>query len=69
MRLRGNYSEGIVEIESNNLDGFGMMKGKVSPEILQPAIFDGIGRFLIGRSTALPPELSLERDFSRNLKG
>lgn len=68
IRLRGNYSEGVVEIESNNLDGFGMMKSKVSPEILQPAIFDGIGRFLIGRSTALPQELLLERDFSRNLK-
>jgi hypothetical protein len=69
MRLRGNYSNGVVEMESNNLDGFGEMKGLLQPNALQTGIFDEIGRFLMGRSNALPKELGLERDFSRNLRG
>jgi hypothetical protein len=69
LRLRGNYAEGLIEIESNNLDGFGMMRSNVHPEVLQRNVLEGIGRFLIGRSSELPRELSLVRDFSRNLKG
>jgi hypothetical protein len=66
MRFLGNYTDGTVELESNNLDGFGVMKGKLNPELLQSNILDGIGRFLMGRSNVLPPELELVRDFSRN---
>lgn len=69
MRFRGNYADGTVEVESNNLDGFGMMKGKIHPEPLQAGVFDEVGRFLMGRSNALPQGLSLQRDFSRNLAG
>jgi hypothetical protein len=66
MRFEGNYDDGSVDFESNNLDGFGVLSGKLNPELLQSNIFDGIGRFLMGRSNALPQELELVRDFSRN---
>ena len=66
MRFLGNYADGTVELESNNLDGFGVMKGKLKPELLQSNILDGIGRFLMGRTGALPQELELTRDISRN---
>jgi hypothetical protein len=62
----GNYADGSVDLESNNLDGFGAMTGKLNPELLQSNILDGIGRFLMGRSSTLPPELDLVRNFSRN---
>jgi Holliday junction resolvase RusA-like endonuclease len=66
MRFLGNYTDGRVELESNNLDGFGVLKGKLSPDSLQTNILDGVGRFLMGRSNALPQELALARDNSRN---
>jgi hypothetical protein len=67
-RFRGNYVDGAIEIECYNLDGFGLMRGRLSPELLQQAVLEGVGRFLIGRSPALPQEMVLERDFSRNLR-
>lgn len=67
MRFQGNYADGSVDIESNNLDGFGAMKAKLKSDLLQASLFDEIGRFLMGRSNALPAELNLTRDFSRNL--
>jgi hypothetical protein len=66
IRFVGNYADGSVDLESNNLDGFGAMTGKLNPELLQSNILDGIGRFLMGRSSTLPPELDLVRNFSRN---
>lgn len=69
IRFRGNYPEGVIEVESNNLDGFGEMKSKLNPDVLQAGMFDEIGRFLMGRSTALPQQMNLVRDFSRNLRG
>ena len=66
MRFEGNYDDGTVDFESNNLDGFGVLRGKLNPELLQSNIFDGIGRFLMGRSNALPQELELVRDSSQN---
>ncbi|MDO8988124.1 MAG: hypothetical protein Q7U91_00655 [Sideroxyarcus sp.] len=66
MRFLGNYTDGSIELESNNLDGFGVMKGKLNPELLQTPMLDGIGKFLMGRTNALPQELELVRDFSRN---
>lgn len=68
MRFRGNYAEGAVDIECNNLDGFGLLRSRLAPELLQPAALEGIGRFLIGRAAALPQDMALERDFSRNLR-
>jgi hypothetical protein len=66
MRFFGNYADGSVELESNNLDGFGVMKGKLNPELIQSNLLDGVGRFLMGRSSALPQELELVRDILRN---
>ena len=66
MRFKGNYAGGSIDIESNNLDGFGAANGKLKPELLQSNILDGIGRFLLGRSSSLPEELALVMDFSRN---
>jgi hypothetical protein len=65
MRFLGNYADGSVDLESNNLDGFGVMNGKLDPELLHSNMLDGIGRFLLGRSSALPQELELVRDFSQ----
>jgi len=67
MRFQGNYADGSVDLACNNLDGFGEMKAKVDPELLRAGMFDEIGRFLMGRSSALPRELEFTRDFSRNL--
>lgn len=66
MNFQGNYTDGRIDLECSNLDGFGEMKAKLSPESLQTGLFDEIGRFLMGRSVALPKELGLTRDFSRN---
>ena len=65
MRFSGNYAEGVVDIDSNNLNGFGGLKGRLNPELLQMNMLDGIGRFLMGRAGALPQELGLVRDISR----
>ena len=67
MRFEGNYANGSVDLASNNLDGFGAMKARLDPDLLRAGMFDEIGRFLMGRSGALPRELALTRDFSRNL--
>ncbi len=67
MHFQGNYADGSVNLECNNLDGFGEVKTKLKPELLQPGIFDGIGRFLMGRSNSLPQELGFARSFARNL--
>jgi len=66
MRFFGNYSDGCVDVECNNLDAFGLMKSKLKPDLLQSNVLDGIGRFLMGRSDSLPQELALVRDLSRN---
>lgn len=66
IRFLGNYADGTVIIESNNLDGFGAMNGQLKPGLLQTSVLEGIGRFLMGRSNGLPQELELAKDFSRN---
>ncbi|MBI5890428.1 MAG: hypothetical protein HZB47_07095 [Nitrosomonadales bacterium] len=67
MRFQGNYAEGCVDLVCNNLDGFGEMKAKLNPKLLQGGMFDDIGRFLMGRASTLPQGLDLTRDFSRNI--
>ena len=67
VRFQGNYADGSVELECHNLDGFGMLRGKLDPELLQQGLFDEFGRFLMGRSNSLPRELMLTRDLSRSL--
>lgn len=67
MRFQGNYADGSVDLTSNNLDGFGEMRAKVDPGLMRAGLFDEIGRFLMGRSSALPQELAFSRVISRNL--
>jgi hypothetical protein len=67
MHFQGNYADGSINLECSNLDGFGEVKTRLNPELLQPSIFDGIGRFLMGRSNSLPQELGFARSFARNL--
>jgi hypothetical protein len=67
MYFRGNYADGNLDLVCNNIDGFGEMKAKLKPDLLQAGLLDEIGRFLMGRSNSLPQELGLTRDFSRNL--
>ncbi len=67
MRFQGNYRDGTVDLDCNNLDGFGSMKGSPKPDLLRSGLFDEVGRFLLGRAASLPRELSLIRDFSRSL--
>lgn len=66
MRFIGNYDNGTVTFESNNLDGFGALNGTLKPDLLQTGILEGMGRFLMGRAGALPPELGLFKDPARN---
>lgn len=65
MHFQGNYTDGSVNLECNNLDVFGEAKSRIKPELLQPAVFDEIGRFLMGRSNALPQELGLANPLFR----
>jgi hypothetical protein len=64
IRWSGNYSDGTVEIQASNLDGFGRMKGRMAAESLQTATCEEIGRFLMGRVSALPGELGLQHELS-----
>lgn len=66
MNFQGNYVDGCIDLGCSNLDGFGEMKARLKPELLQTSMFDEIGRFIMGRSKALPRELGFMRDFSRN---
>ncbi len=66
MRFQGNYEGGNVDLEGNNVDGFGVARARLKPELLQPGLFDEIGRFLMVRTTTLPQELKLVRDLLRN---
>jgi hypothetical protein len=67
MHFQADYTGGSIELGCNNLDGFGAMKGRLTPELLQTSLFDEIGRFMMGRTNVLPPKLELTRDMSRNL--
>lgn len=67
MHFQGNYGDGNIDLAFKNLKSFGAMKGKLKSELLQPGLFDEVGRFLMGRSLALPQELQLAHDFSRGL--
>ncbi len=62
MLFQGNYTDGSVNLICNNLDGFGEMKGRIEPDLLQASLFDEIGRFLMGRSSTLPQAMGLKRD-------
>jgi hypothetical protein len=66
MRFQGNYANGTVDLECNNFDGFGEMKFKLPPDLLQESMLDGVGRFLMGRIAAIPQEWELARDISQN---
>ena len=67
MRFQGNYVQGSIDVTSNNLEGFGKLQGSLSPDVLQTATLDGIGRYLMGRVNTLPDGFKLERDLSRVL--
>jgi hypothetical protein len=62
MRFLGNYADGTVTFESNNLDGFGAINSSLKPDLLQTNTLEGMGRFLMGRSSTLPQELGLAKD-------
>lgn len=67
MRFQANYTEGCVDLECGNLDGFGEIKAKLRPEQLTTSVFDEFGRYLMGRSKYLPSEIKFTRDLSRNM--
>ncbi len=48
MRFQGNYLDGSVDLECNNLDGFREMKAKLKPELLRRRV--DMGCFMLGRS-------------------
>ena len=66
MRFQSNYAEGKIGLTCSNLDGFGEMKAKLVPDLLQTVAFDEIGLFLMGRSNTLPRAFEFERNISRN---
>jgi len=66
-RFQGNYDEGGVQLSCHNLEGFGSVTFKLHPEQIQSGLFDEVGRFLMGRTHALPQELLRTRVVQRNI--
>lgn len=62
LHFQANYTEGRVELECNNVEGFGASKAKLSPELLQTSLLEEIGRYLMGRSNTVPEVMQLTRD-------
>ena len=59
--FKGDYTEGLVEINGKNLDDFGMSNFRLNPEDATNEMLDDLGRFLIGRTDELPAALRLAR--------
>lgn len=57
MCFQADYAEGVVILECGNLEGFGELKAKLSPQQLSTAVLEDFGRYLMGRSTRLPTEI------------
>ncbi len=62
LRFQANYTEGRVELECNNVEGFGLSKGKLTPELLQTSLLEEVGRYLMGRANKMPEVMQLTRD-------
>ncbi len=62
MHFQANYTEGRVELEGHNLEGFGASKAKLTPELLQTSLLEEMGRYLMGRSNRMPEVMQLTRD-------
>lgn len=61
IKFQGNYAEGLIDIQCNNLDGFGAACFKLKPEAVTPELLDDFGCFLIGRTDTLPSHLTHAR--------
>lgn len=57
IKFHGNYSEGLIDVQCSNLDGFGAASFKLNPEAVTSKLLDDFGCFLIGRTDTLPPQL------------
>lgn len=52
-----NIDEDRIDILSRNLEGFGISAFLLAPEDVDRALLDGIGSFLLARTTTLPPQM------------
>lgn len=62
MRFMGRYREGRIDVLASNIEGFGIAAFRLDLSDITPQLMDGIGRFLLGRSHALPRALRRLRD-------
>ena len=55
--FKGDYTDGLVEINGKNFDDFGASSFRLKPEDVTSEMLDDLGRFLIGRTDELPHSL------------
>lgn len=65
IKFQGNYNEGLIDIQCNNLDGFSAAHFKLNPEAVTSELLDNFGCFLIGRTDTLPSQLTHARHTPR----
>ena len=63
--FKGDYANGMLEINGRNFDEFGVSTFRLKPEQVSSELLDDLGRFLIGRTEELPEPLRLARSMSR----
>ena len=57
IKFHGDYKEGLIDMQCNNLDGFGASSFKLNPETVTSELLDDFGCFLIGRTDTLPSQM------------
>ncbi len=58
LNFRGDYEEGRIEILGRNFEGFSISAFVVAPEQVDRVFLDGLGRYLLGQTNALPPAMT-----------
>ena len=61
IQFQGNYDSGMIDVLSNNFDGFGLAAYVLDPSAVNQQFLDDVGRFLIGRKDSLPTPLNTTR--------
>lgn len=63
--FKGDYANGMLEINGKNFDEFGVSTFRLKPEQMNGELLDDLGRFLIGRMEKLPEPLKLARSMPK----
>lgn len=57
IQFKANYGEDYIDVHALNIEAFGHVAFKLKVEDVTPALMDGIGLFLLGRTDKLPEAL------------